>query len=174
MSVQALTQEAAEIRRRLRNPGNAVVDRPLEMRNGRAMPSRPVVYIEKRLLEIRPQAVDTRETILPKGRHLCGYPEPDKLITVALILRLVAAHYSLSVTELISDRCTRNVVRPRQIAAYLARHMTTLSMPAIGRLLGGRDHTTILHAVRTIDRLMERSPEFDSEVRELRKQIAAK
>ncbi|MDO9364634.1 MAG: helix-turn-helix domain-containing protein [Sphingopyxis sp.] len=69
------------------------------------------------------------------------------------ILRLVYEHTGISQREIKSDRRTRDVVRPRMIACWLMRRCTTLSLPVIGRKLGGRDHTTVLHAVRVIDAL---------------------
>jgi chromosomal replication initiator protein len=65
----------------------------------------------------------------------------------------VARQYTVSRADLRSSRRTANVVRPRQIAMYLAKTLTLRSLPEIGRRFGGRDHTTVLHAVRKIETL---------------------
>ncbi|TIN12878.1 MAG: chromosomal replication initiator protein DnaA, partial [Mesorhizobium sp.] len=62
-------------------------------------------------------------------------------------------HYNVSKTELLSNRRTRTIVKPRQVAMYLSKVMTPRSLPEIGRRFGGRDHTTVLHAVRKIEDL---------------------
>ena len=66
------------------------------------------------------------------------------------IQRMVARQYNVSRADLLSSRRTANVVRPRQVAMYLAKTLTLRSLPEIGRRFGGRDHTTVLHAVRKI------------------------
>jgi chromosomal replication initiator protein len=78
-------------------------------------------------------------------------PSDPRRIRVEDILRIVAKHYSVTRSDLLSSRRTANVVRPRQIAMYLAKTLTLRSLPEIGRRFGGRDHTTVLHAVRKID-----------------------
>ena len=67
---------------------------------------------------------------------------------------IVARHYNVSKADLLSSRRTRTIVRPRQIAMYLAKVLTPRSLPEIGRRFGGRDHTTVLHAVRKIEGLI--------------------
>ena len=68
------------------------------------------------------------------------------------ILRIVSRHYKVTHKDLLSTRRSRAVVRPRQIAMYLAKALTSRSLPEIGRRFGGRDHTTVLHSVRKVDR----------------------
>ncbi len=75
--------------------------------------------------------------------------------SVDKIQRVVARHYGVTRTDILSQRRTAAVVRPRQVAMYLAKTMTLRSLPEIGRLFGGRDHTTVLHAVRKIDALVK-------------------
>lgn len=82
--------------------------------------------------------------------HLCRSGEP-KRVRIEDIQRIVARHYNVSKSELLSNRRTRTIVRPRQIAMYLAKALTPRSLPEIGRRFGGRDHTTVLHAVRKIE-----------------------
>ncbi|MBA3446177.1 MAG: chromosomal replication initiator protein DnaA [Pseudaminobacter sp.] len=84
--------------------------------------------------------------------HIYRSGEP-KRVRIEDIQRIVARHYNVSKTELLSNRRTRTIVKPRQIAMYLAKVMTPRSLPEIGRRFGGRDHTTVLHAVRKIENL---------------------
>ena len=77
----------------------------------------------------------------------------DRKVTVDEIQKAVAEHYLLKQSDLLSERRTRAVARPRQLAMYLAKSLTTRSYPDIGRRFGGRDHTTVLHAVRRIEQL---------------------
>jgi chromosomal replication initiator protein len=83
--------------------------------------------------------------------HLRGGPE--RRVTVDDIQKAAAEHFGLKQADLISERRTRAVARPRQAAMWLAKQLTTRSLPDIGRRFGGRDHTTVLHAVRRIDEL---------------------
>lgn len=89
-------------------------------------------------------------------------------VTVEAIKRAVAHAFGLSLNDLLSKRRSQSVSRPRQVAMYLTQQMTVLSTPAIGEKFGGRDHTTVLHAVRTIEALMERDPEFKNRIDQLR------
>ena len=86
------------------------------------------------------------------------------------IQKLVASHFNVSRAEILSARRTANVVRPRQIAMYLAKTLTLRSLPEIGRRFGGRDHTTVLHAVRKIEELVSKDRNL-AEVIELLKRI---
>ncbi|MGE4314001.1 MAG: chromosomal replication initiator protein DnaA [Pseudobdellovibrionaceae bacterium] len=79
----------------------------------------------------------------------------DRRITIDEIQRRVAEHYNLKLTDMHSARRSRNVARPRQVAMYLAKQLTARSLPEIGRKFGGRDHTTVMHAVRKIEELIE-------------------
>lgn len=79
----------------------------------------------------------------------------DRRITIDEIQRKVAEHYNLRLTDMHSSRRARNVARPRQIAMYLAKQLTARSLPEIGRKFGGRDHTTVMHAVRKVEELIE-------------------
>jgi chromosomal replication initiator protein len=77
----------------------------------------------------------------------------EKRITVDEIQKATAEHYGMRQVDLISERRNRAIARPRQAAMWLAKHLTTRSLPDIGRRFGGRDHTTVLHAVRRIEAL---------------------
>jgi chromosomal replication initiator protein len=82
----------------------------------------------------------------------------ERKVTVDMIQKMVAEHYSLTQADLISERRARAVARPRQVAMWLAKQITTRSLPDIGRRFGGRDHTTVLHAVRRIEALKADDP----------------
>jgi len=77
----------------------------------------------------------------------------ERRVTIDEIQRRVAEHFNLRLSEMTSERRARAVARPRQIAMYLAKQLTTRSLPEIGRKFGGRDHTTVMHAVRKIEEL---------------------
>jgi chromosomal replication initiator protein len=82
--------------------------------------------------------------------HLRG---AEKRITIDDIQKATSEHFGLKQADLISERRNRSVARPRQAAMWLAKQLTTRSLPDIGRRFGGRDHTTVLHAVRRIEAL---------------------
>ncbi|HXV00932.1 MAG TPA: chromosomal replication initiator protein DnaA [Caulobacteraceae bacterium] len=95
-------------------------------------------------------ALTLEETHCLLRPHLRG---GEKRVTVDDIQKAVAEHYRLKQADLLSERRTRAVARPRQAAMWLAKQLTTRSLPDIGRRFGGRDHTTVLHAVRRIEAL---------------------
>lgn len=82
----------------------------------------------------------------------------DPAPTVRRILDATACHFALSRRDLVSQRRDRQVIRPRQIAMWLARRLTPKSLPEIGRHIGGRDHSTVAHGIAVVDRLMATSP----------------
>ena len=98
------------------------------------------------------QTALTVETAELAIRDLVRTREP-KRVKIEDIQKLVATHYNVSRADILSSRRTANVVRPRQIAMYLSKVLTLRSLPEIGRRFGGRDHTTVLHAVRKIEGL---------------------
>lgn len=98
-------------------------------------------------------------------------PRRPAAIPVAKIQAAVARRYLVSKTDLLSQRRTRTVVRPRQIAMYLAKTMTEKSLPDIGRRFGGRDHTTVLHAVRKFEGLRADDPAIAAELDELERAL---
>jgi len=88
----------------------------------------------------------------------------ERKVTVDTIQKTVAEHYALKQADLISERRARAVARPRQVAMWLAKQITTRSLPDIGRRFGGRDHTTVLHAVRRIESLKADDPALARDV----------
>jgi len=95
----------------------------------------------------------------------------DKRLSIDDIQRKVAEHYNIRLTEMASARRSRAVARPRQVAMYLAKQLTSRSLPEIGRRFGNRDHTTVLHAVNKITELMAEDPSFAEDVTLLRKML---
>jgi chromosomal replication initiator protein len=94
-------------------------------------------------------------------------------VTIDEIQRHVSAHFNIRQTEMVSARRARAVARPRQIAMYLAKQLTPRSLPEIGRRFGGRDHTTVIHAVKQIEKLRASDSEIDSDVRSLLRVLEA-
>ena len=95
----------------------------------------------------------------------------QKRVTIDEIQKLVSAHFELKPLDLISARRARAVARPRQIAMYLAKRLTTRSLPEIGRRFGGRDHSTVIHAVRKIEELRDQDRDIDAAVRVLMREL---
>jgi chromosomal replication initiator protein len=98
-------------------------------------------------------------------------PQEPKRVKIEEIQRVVARQYNVSRADLLSSRRTANVVRPRQVAMYLAKTLTLRSLPEIGRRFGGRDHTTVLHAVRKIENLVNSDTALAEEIELLKRQL---
>jgi hypothetical protein len=99
-------------------------------------------------------------------------PAPLKL-SIEEIQAAMARHYRMAQPDLISARRTADVVRPRQIAMFLAKNLTPNSLPVIGRKFGGRDHTTVLHAVRKIEALRTRDSNLAGDLDAIARTLAA-
>jgi chromosomal replication initiator protein len=95
----------------------------------------------------------------------------DRRLTIEEIQRKVAEHYNIRLTDMSSARRARAVARPRQVAMWLAKHLTQRSLPEIGRKFGNRDHTTVMHAVARIGELMARDAAFAEDVELLRRML---
>ncbi|MDR3326412.1 MAG: chromosomal replication initiator protein DnaA [Rhodospirillaceae bacterium] len=93
----------------------------------------------------------------------------DRRITIEEIQKKVASHFNVSLTDLYSSRRARQVVRPRQIAMYLTKQLTSYSLPEIGRKFGGRDHTTVMYAVKKVEELRVADSSFDEDVELLKR-----
>jgi chromosomal replication initiator protein len=98
-------------------------------------------------------------------------PQEPRRVKIEDIQRVVARQYNVSRADLLSSRRTANVVRPRQVAMYLAKTLTLRSLPEIGRRFGGRDHTTVLHAVRKIESLVGKDTTLAEEIEALKRQL---
>ncbi|EGZ44558.1 chromosomal replication initiator protein DnaA [Neisseria wadsworthii] len=90
-----------------------------------------------------------------------------KIITADLIMDTVAKHYRIKISDLLGAKRTRNIARPRQVAMSLTKELTNLSLPAIGDAFGGRDHTTVMHAVKTVAKLRNEDPELAQDYEKL-------
>ena len=95
----------------------------------------------------------------------------QRRISIDEIQTQVAEHYRIRKAEMTSARRAREVARPRQVAMYLSKQLTPKSLPDIGRRFGGRDHTTVIHAVRQIERLRASDAELDADIRLLTRQL---
>lgn len=91
--------------------------------------------------------------------------------TISQIQELVCARFGIRMLDMESRRRARRVARPRQIAMFLAYDLTVASLPMVGRHFGDRDHTTVLHAVKTVEQLMAQDRDFAAVVSELRQQL---
>ena len=97
----------------------------------------------------------------------------DRKITVEEIQRKVADHYNIRLSDLIGPKRVRNFARPRQVAMYLAKQLTSRSLPEIGRRFGGRDHTTVMHGVRRIEDLRTKDSQIADDLELLRRLLEA-
>ena len=148
MSASLAIKHARAVRQRLRYPRNAVADQGIDL---------------KRKPELRwwPKCRPPRCT---RHRHAVALtyaltptepPPVSSPLSVRTIQRAVCQHYGVTFVDLMSNRRTRALALPRQVAVWLCRKLTTRSLPAIGQQFGGRDHTTMLHAARRIDELRQ-------------------
>lgn len=115
-----------------------------------------------------PITLDIAETVI---RDLMYGHEPRR-IRIEDILKVVSRHFGVSRSDILSQRRHRSVVWPRQIGMYLAKQMTSRSLPEIGRRFGNRDHTTVLHAIRKIDGELQKNPRLSDEIEDLKKLLA--
>ena len=114
-----------------------------------------------------PLSLETAELAI---RDLVRTPDPKK-VKIEDIQKLVASHFNVSRADILSARRTASVVRPRQIAMYLSKLLTPRSLPEIGRRFGGRDHTTVLHAVRKITGLVTADGTLSEEIELLKRML---
>lgn len=131
---------------------------------------------ERGLVRADKQGTPTVYEATPAGLTLIAYltspPRPiEREWAVARIQRIVAGRFDIPLIEMTSHRRAREVVRPRQIAMYLAKQTTEKSLPKIGRLFGNRDHTTVIHAVRKVEQLSRDDRAFAATVAELKSAI---
>jgi chromosomal replication initiator protein len=97
----------------------------------------------------------------------------DRLVNVDNIQRTVAEYYKIRVADLLANKRTRTVTRPRQMAMALAKELTNHSLPEIGEMFGGRDHTTVLHATRKVAELRESDIQFREDYSNLLRTLAS-
>lgn len=171
----------------------AAINRHIEFRRkiaARAIPDAGICLRPKREEEPLPPAVDPVAQWRQEQwqqRQLAIHPLPirtwfsvleditphgDIPPSIAEIQKATSAFYKVSRTDMCSVRRTADIVRPRQVAMYLARSMTLHGLPSIGRLFGGRDHTTVLHAHRKIERLITIDGALADEVSAIRARLS--
>jgi len=92
----------------------------------------------------------------------------SKITTIEKIQNVTSNFYSISLEEMLSQRRSRPLARPRQIAMYLAKKLTTRSLPEIGRKFANRDHTTVIHAVKTVDKLCQNNEEIRKNIEDIK------
>ena len=95
----------------------------------------------------------------------------DRRVTIEEIQKRVAEHWNIRLSDMSSARRARAVARPRQVAMYLAKQLTSRSLPEIGRKFGNRDHTTVMHAVKVVAELIETDADFSERVELLRRML---
>lgn len=95
----------------------------------------------------------------------------DRRVTIEEIQKQVASHFNIRISDMHSARRARSVARPRQVAMYLSKQLTARSLPEIGRKFGGRDHTTVMHAVKKVEELKTSDPGFAEDVELLRRML---
>lgn len=101
------------------------------------------------------------------------YTTVDGMSQSDAVKRAVCAYYGISKDDLVSRRRTSPLIRPRQMAQYILRITTTMSVPQIGRLVGNRDHTTVLYSIEKIQRLAETDAAVAAEIADLKKMLGA-
>lgn len=161
MSMSVAECHAKSVRERLRNPPNAVKDMGIDLKREKFKVV-PIVQAEP-VVEVVPVDVDAETPEQIAARQLKDLnAELERLTrqkeeiecarrpTVELIQKAVCAHYGVSLMDMLAERRTRVLVRPRHVAMYIAKELTTQSLPQLGRRFGGRDHTTCLSAINRI------------------------
>ena len=95
----------------------------------------------------------------------------ERKVSIDEIIRKVTDHYGLNMSDMLSQRRTRSIARPRQVAMYLAKVLTQHSLPEIGRQFGKRDHTTVIHAVKKVEELQISDSQIVKDIEVLRRQL---
>ena len=115
----------------------------------------------------RPVSIDMAQDVLKDLLR-----SNERRVTIEEIQRAVVEHYQLKMSDMTSTRRARAVARPRQVAMYLAKQLTPRSLPEIGKKFGGRDHTTVMHAVKQIEKLSEVDRSLADDVAALRRKLS--
>ncbi len=95
----------------------------------------------------------------------------SKPVTLDSLTKVVADHYRLSLSDILASTRLRTIARPRQVAMFMAKEFTAFSLPEIGKYYGGKDHTTVMYAVRKVRQIMDHDPDFSEEIQTLRQKI---
>lgn len=115
----------------------------------------------------------TRETAETVVRDLFQNGGEPRRVRIEEIIKTVSRHFGVSKPDILSQRRHRSVVWPRQIGMYLSKQLTARSLPEIGRRFGNRDHTTVLHAIRKIDKELDANPRLRDELEDLKKMLSS-
>jgi hypothetical protein len=144
--------EAQQIRQRLMNPPNAVIDIGIDLRR-RFLPSPPVAEQKSPAPEIVPLAEPVAEIADDPDQPLIldDHRVRAAPLYVTDIVTFTAAYFRIPMIEFMSVRRTHNLSYPRHICMWLSKELTPRSLPYIGKRIGGRDHTTVLHGIRKIE-----------------------
>ena len=124
------------------------------------------IVAQSTLVAGRPVTLETTQDVL---RDLLR--ANDRRVTIEDIQKRVAEHFNIRLADMHSARRARAVARPRQVAMYLAKQLTARSLPEIGRKFGGRDHTTVMHAVRKVEELRSTDNSFNEDVELLKRML---
>ena len=116
-----------------------------------------------------PIKIDMVESVIRDLVHSGG---DQRRIKIEDILKVISRHFGVSRSDILSQRRHRSVVWPRQIGMYLAKQLTSRSLPEIGRRFGNRDHTTVLHAIRKIEGELDGNTRLKDEIEDLKKQLS--
>jgi chromosomal replication initiator protein len=165
----------------------------LQSKAERIMREEPTIHIDYKVLEFLAQRISSNVRVLEGAltrlfafATLVGRPinldmvqecladvlrSSEKKVTIDEIKRRVAEYYNLRMTDLISARRARAVARPRQVAMFLCKNLTARSLPEIGRGFGGRDHTTVIHAIRKIEELRATDSQLNEDIELLRRKL---
>ncbi len=111
----------------------------------------------------------TQELAKNELKHLLDGKE--RIITIDLVQKVVAETFGVKISDLKSKRRTKAVVLPRQVAMYLCRTLTGSSLPETGTCFGGKDHSTVIHAIKVIEEKKEKDPELRARIEMLIKQL---
>ena len=140
--------------------------------NSKTAPPPPAIKFEPEVEEAMKKPIPQESVLTPDLCPMCGSPTGVRLM-VTHIQALVAAYYRIPVREMTSDRRHREVAYPRQVAMYLSYELTPKSLPEIGRRFGNRDHTTVIHAIKAVQKRMLEDSEIEADVKALRERLAA-
>jgi hypothetical protein len=130
----------------------------------------PVISVEK--APVKPQPADAGWECMWFFDLLQSFKEPRQTVAVREIINAVCKHYNVTVFDLMSQRRTKDISLPRQVAMYFCRNLTPHSFAEIGRRFGGRDHSTALHATQKIEGLLGYDIRLTADVNTLRRVLA--
>ena len=107
---------------------------------------------------------NSHEKSLEEALRARSLRSSQKKVNIEEIQKKVSQHFNIKMSDMSSSRRSRTVARPRQVAMYLSKNLTSRSLPEIGRRFGNRDHTTVIHAVRKVEELRSKDLSFDEDV----------